>query len=65
MVCVGYGKFVKYVSFKVGRLSKYEKVKETYISVTFISGAEFYVCVYLVYIFGGEVGVCSFGVVYD
>jgi len=65
MVCVGCGKFAKYVSFKVGQLSNYEMVKENYISVTFISGAEFYVCVYLVYMPGGEVGVCLFGVVYD
>ena len=42
--------FAEYVDFKVGRLSNYEKVKETYTSVTFVCGVELYVCVYLVYI---------------
>jgi len=65
MVCISCGRVAKYVNFKVERLSNYEKVKETYTSVTFICGAEFCVCLYLVYIFVGEVGVCSFGVVYD
>jgi hypothetical protein len=34
-------------------------------SVAFICGVEFYVCVYLVYVFVEEVRVCSFGVGYD
>jgi len=45
--------------------SDYKKVKETYTSVAFICGVEFYVCVYLVYVFVDEVRVCSFGVGYD
>ena len=43
----------------------YEKVMETYTSVTLMCGVELYVCVYLVFVFVDEVGVCSFGVVYD
>jgi hypothetical protein len=33
---VGSGSFAEYVDFKVGRFSNYEKVKETYTSVTCI-----------------------------
>ena len=65
--CVSFGRFAVYVDFKVTLLSDYEKVKETYTSIAFVCGVEFYVCMYLVYtrIFVDEVGVCSFGVVYD
>ena len=63
--CVGCGRFAVYVNLKVRLFSENEKVKETYTSVAFIFGVEFYICMYLVYIFVDEVGVCSFGVVYD
>ena len=56
---------MEYVDLKVGRISNYEKAKETYTSVTFMFRVELYVCVYLVYIFVDEIGVCPFGVVYD
>jgi hypothetical protein len=54
--CIGSGRFAEYVDFKDGRLSNYEKVKETYTSVTFVCGVELYVCVYLVYVFVDEAG---------
>jgi hypothetical protein len=38
--CIGSGVLAEYVGFKVGRLSDYEKVKETYTSVTFVCGVE-------------------------
>ena len=59
------GRFAEYVDLKIGFFSDYKKVKETYTSVAFICGVEFYVCVYLVYVFVDEVRVCSFGVGYD
>jgi hypothetical protein len=63
--CICCGRFAKYVDLKIGLLSDYDKVKETYTSAVFICGVEFYVCVYLVYVFVDEVKVCLFGVVYD
>ena len=63
--CVSCGRFAVCVSFKVRLLSVNQKVKETYTSLAFICGVEFYVCMYLVYIFVEEVGVCLFGVVYN
>ena len=63
--CIGSGRFAEYIDFKVGQLLSYEKVMETYTSVTLMCGVELYVCVYLVFVFVDEVGVCSFGVVYD
>ena len=79
--CIGSGRFAEYIDFKVGQLLNYEKVMETYTSVTLMCGVELYVCVYLelyvcvylelyvcvylVYVFVDEFGVCSFGVVYD
>jgi hypothetical protein len=56
--CVRCGRFAVCVSFKVRLLSDNQKVKETCTSVAFICGVEFYVCMYLVYIFVEEVGVC-------
>jgi len=63
--CVSCGMCAVYVNFKVRLLSDNQKVKETYTTVAFICGVEFYVCMYLVYIFVEEVGVCLFGVVYN
>ena len=55
----GCGRFSEYVDLKIGPLSDYEKVKETYTSVAFICGVKFYVSVYLVYTFVNMLECCS------
>jgi len=63
--CVGCGRSAVCDDFKVRFLSDNEKVKATYMSVLFIRVVDFYVCMYLAYIFVDKFGVCSFGVIYN